>query len=448
MGQTVPEKLYRRLFANMSKILSANTLATGMNLVTLTLVARTLGPTGLGVLALVEAYGRAVQRLVHLEPWQALVRYGIGALNEGRVDDLKRLVKFCFLWDTASAVLSAGVALLGIAIGARLLGLPDETALYAGAFAASLVFSFSSSSVAILRMFDRFGFIALHTAAIALFRLGLTALAVTVSQDIGTFVAVLVATQIAAHTTLVWLGVRELRARGLADAWRAPLSGVRANNPGLLRLLVNSNLNVIARQSTDRFDVLIVGGLVGVTEAGLYQLARRIGTAARKVDGPLRQCLFPDLARLSANGEIGRLRRIVKTVNGSIFALGIAGVAVVLPFLSALVGTIFGTAFLPATPIVALQLVAAVIALSGSTLNPALLAIGEDVALVVISMTSTVFFFAILLPVALLDGVTWAATAHVVSVGIWAVAATLVFLRRTAPAPGARPGDPLPAVDA
>ena len=55
---------YRSLAGNVTKLLSANAVGAVANLAALALVARALGPAGFGALALIEAYGRGVDRVV------------------------------------------------------------------------------------------------------------------------------------------------------------------------------------------------------------------------------------------------------------------------------------------------------------------------------------------------------------------------------------------------
>ena len=73
-----------------------------------------MGPEQLGLLALIEAYTRVVDRLIRLEPWQALIKYGADAL-EGDRREIKRLRTTVIQIDLVTGGLAAGV-LAGIAL--------------------------------------------------------------------------------------------------------------------------------------------------------------------------------------------------------------------------------------------------------------------------------------------------------------------------------------------
>ena len=428
---------YRRLMRNVAGLLSANLLSSVANMLALVLTARALGPTGVGVLALVEAYGRAVDRVVRFEPWQALIRYGIVANDEGRTDDLKQLVKFCMLFDLFGASLAAVVAMLGIVVAARWLGFDEQHLMLAFAFSASLVFNVSSSSTSVLRMYGRFGLIAQLTIVLGLAKLVMTAVAYWFSGSLLSFGVVLVVHQAVNNLVPFAFGLRELRRQGIDGMWQAPLRGTLARNPRLLRFIANTNVSVIARQSTDRFDVLIVGALVGTAEAGLYQLARRIGTAAQHVDRPLRQCIYPDLARLAAAGDYAGLRRTIFVINGAIGAAGIAALIAVAPNIDVLIRLAFGDAFVPAAPILLCQLVAVTLFLNGSVLTPAMLSVGADAAALRITLVAAGLFFPLLFAILHFGGISYATVAHVVYNGVWLFACMMVFLSRTRPSAAA-----------
>lgn len=432
---------YRRIGKNVAKIFSANLLSALLNVATIALTARALGPAGVGVLALIEAYGRAVDAFVRLEPWQALLRYGIAAQEDGRTDALRRLLKFCFLFDFGGALLAATVAVAGVLAFGPALGLDGETQGAALAFSACLALSVSATSTGVLRMTGRFGQIATATVTLALAKLGATALVWWLVPTLWGFVAVMILHRSATHLSVLALGIRALKRSALLPRLSMPLAGVLRENAGLVRFIVMSNVNVVARQSTDRFDVLVVGGLLGAADAGIYQLARRIGTAAQKIDAPLRQCLFPEMSRLVARGQSGALRRLVLTLNAAIGGAGLLTLALAAPFLPEIVTRVFGEAFAPAATVLLWQLVAIVLLLCGSTLGPALTNLGATWVMLRITAVAAGVFFPLLFLLVREWGITYATLAHVGYAALWLGGAMVVFLRRTAPtaAAGADP---------
>ena len=88
-------------------MLSGHLTAAALGLIALALTARALGPEQLGLLALIEAYARVVDRFIRVEPWQALIKYGADALEGDRPEDFRSLLKFGVLVDIGGAAGSA-----------------------------------------------------------------------------------------------------------------------------------------------------------------------------------------------------------------------------------------------------------------------------------------------------------------------------------------------------
>ena len=104
------DELLRRLVKNAGYLVSGNMVAAGLGLVALALSARALGPELLGLLALIEAYAALVDRLIRLEPWQALIKYGADVLERNGQDDFRSLLKLGVLIDICGALISAAMA--------------------------------------------------------------------------------------------------------------------------------------------------------------------------------------------------------------------------------------------------------------------------------------------------------------------------------------------------
>ena len=443
-GAAFSDDVFRRLLRNVTYLFSAHVLVAVIGLLTLAVLARALGPAGLGVIALIEAYIRTVDRIFRFEPWQAVVRYGAIALENGREDDFRRLTKFATLFDLFGASLGALAALGAAKYAASWLGLDDDQTRMAMWFSATLAFSLSSTPTAILRLFDKFGLIAKMSAGLACTRLFLMVLVWQLGGGLWSFVIVLMLYQIAEQLTPLALAWRELRRQGYVGVWRTPLRGLLAENPGLPRFVWNSNINVMARTSTNRFDTLILGALLDPAAVGLYQLAKRTGLAALRLGRPIQQAVYPDVARLWARGEVARFRSIVLRVNGVMGALGAVAFVVIVPSVDILVRLAFGSEFAAAAPLIIVQVLAVMLFLAGNTFNPALLSIGADRSLIRVTLTATIVFFAAFVPFVHQFGLVGASLSHVAFNFTWLVGCLSVFLYRTRPAiPAmANPGKP------
>lgn len=424
--------LLRRIARNMAFLLSGQAAAALLGLASLSVAAHALGAAGLGVLVLIEVFIRTVGLVTNLEPWQAVMRYGTLAIEEKREEDFHQLLKAGTLFDLTAGCLAAVASIsLALLVGGRFLG--AEHVPMAVVFSLGLPFSMGSTAQALLRMQDRFRTLASLAVGLAVLRLSLSILAWAVGGGVWGFLlvstAMLAADGLGAFA-LAWSGVDRAFRRAVI---RAPVAGVRRRNPGILRFIWNANLNVVARNITQRLDVLILGAMVPLSEVGLFVVAKRLANATMLIARPLQQAILPEFARLSAQRAFVVMRRTVFAFMAATFGTALLVLVLVLPWLGSIVVLLFGPGFAGAAPQIAVQLVAVAFLLSGMILNPALLNLGRDRSLVRITLAVSFLCIAAIWIFVALFGAIGASVAYVLSNALWSGLGLSVFLKATTP---------------
>lgn len=424
------DELLRRLLRNVGYLVSGNALSAGLGLITLALTARALGPAGLGVLALIEAYTRLVDRLLRLEPWQAVIKYGADALEHGRAAEFRQLVKFAFALDFGSALLAGLVAFGGVGLIGPWLGWDAQTVEMAALFSLILLVSVSATPTAVLRLFDRFAVFAALEVSLAVLRLALVALAWALGAGLWTFLLIAMLIQAGRPLTLLALAWQQLYGHGYADCLRQSLRGVTRNFAGLWDFIWWLNLSVLIRKSTREVDTLLVGALLDPAAVGIYTVAKRLGNAALKFGTPLQQAVFPDIARLWARRQAARMRRTVLQVNLAAAGLAALGLLVVSLDVERIVALTVGASFAGAGGPLLMQMLAVTLALGGITLRPALLSMEQQRAMLVAVIAGSVGFYGTMLIALPTIGVIGASLSHVAFNGIWLIICLAVFQHR------------------
>ena len=422
--------LRSRLSRNLSWTFGSQLFISIAAVVTLFITARALGPAGLGILALVESFVRIVDLILRLEPWQAVIRYAIQAQHRGDTAAFLRLIKLSVLIDAAGGVLAGVVCMILAPFVAPLIGLPEGVGEeYIWVMALGLFFSFRPTAIAVLRIFDRFDRLAWVDMISALVRLLLTAVAWLAGLGIWAFLVILLVQSLLDGLLAFAVALHELRKRGHHGALTAQGLAALRENPGFLRFLWNSNFNVILRQSANRFDVLVLGAMMSPAAVGVYQLGKRVMNRLTKLAGPLRQTIYPELARLWDKGKIHQFNRLVLIFSASILLLQLV---IAVPFMlnmERVIAVLFGPAFAGAGPVMNILLISAIIFASGVALNPALLAMGKDRMLVRVTMLSTLLFALSFLPFVHFWGVEGAAASNLIFNLTWTIGCALAFRR-------------------
>lgn len=168
-----------------------------------------------------------------------------------------------------------------------------------------------------------------------------TLIAVTVAEAIGWFVVLrLGGGLVAIGLVTVVIGLcgqfaRYLTARRLVEQFSLSR---RWFDRRLVRPLAGISvwffLRDVAEVIISRVDLVVVGLVVGVPEAGVYAVAQKLSLLAERAIGPATVTFFPESALLTATNDTDRLRSMV--VTGTRIALGLAGpICLTLALLSA-----------------------------------------------------------------------------------------------------------------
>lgn len=423
------EKSLRARLSGIAHLLTGNFLSAFIGLVGFALTARALGPSEYGILALFFSYTRAVERLVSFQGWQPLIKYG-AALREQEDDaDYKALLKFGLLLDFASTSLAWLVAVVIALTATPLLGISSQSTGYLLFFCTVLLFNWSGTPTAALRLSGHFRLIAISqlisSTTGALFCLAGYLFG---AQLLG-FLMIWMATQISGALILIFMAFYALRRQGITGVLRAPLGGVRERFPGIWSFAWSANLSLTIRSSANEVDTLLVGFLADPVAAGLYHIAKRIGRIAQQAGVQVQAVLYPDLARAWAVKAIDEFRRAIMQIEILLIGFGIS----IFVFSWLFIGTILrwtaGPEFVGAAPLVVVQTIAVMLTLSGAVMRSALLSMGLEKRVLGSVIAATLCFHATAFLLIPRIGPMGANIAHIVMASVWGATMWVAYRR-------------------
>jgi O-antigen/teichoic acid export membrane protein len=423
---------FRRRMVHVSHLLVGNYSGALLALVAVALTARALGPTDYGILALTIAFARAIERLVSFQSWQPIIKYGAALSAEDDKAELKALLKFGLLLDIGSAILGWMTAILSALVASYWLGWDEETTQLVLLYSTVLLFCITGLPTAVLRLAGRFRVVAYGQVLSAAVRLVLCGAATWMGGDLLVFGLIWMVTQILGSMVFLLTAFRVLRQQGVRGILRTPVKGVTRRFPGIWGFAVSANLSLTLRSSANQLDVLLVGALAGPAGAGLYHIAKQIGKLAQQVGAQVQAVVYPDVARLWAANAVAEFRQAVVQVEALLVGFGLIIFAVAFFAGEPLLRWAAGEEFVGAAPILAVQMIAVMLTLSGSAGYSALLAMGrQKQALSVVFVATAVFHLSALILIPQL-GAIGASVAHVLLGLIWVVGVMILFRRALA----------------
>jgi O-antigen/teichoic acid export membrane protein len=344
------QPIYRRIGRNSAQLMGATIASALLSMLALALTARTLSAREFGALVLLQSSTLMLRALMSPSTQQPVIKLGSAAKTQGNTAELGRILWLGLVLDLAASLLALGVSLLLIYWFGAALGLPQGQLQSAHIFAGSLLFIGYSSANGIFRLFNRFGLLSLiQTIAAA-----------------GLFVAsgaLFLAD--APLEAFVWTWAIYLAANSQLQLWAALYLARRERVPlrfgrGLFsgpdsRTFLHYCWSTCAVSSADTLrtngDTLLVGAVVSVEAAGLYNVAKQLAGVLRKLTAVYDSVVFPEIAMLSAKRDwegAKRLKARMIRAGLAVAAAAAAGAALLGPLLiDLLFGARFAAAYLP-----------------------------------------------------------------------------------------------------
>jgi O-antigen/teichoic acid export membrane protein len=335
----------RRLLHNATWLISGNAFASGLGFIQAVVLGQALGVEGYGLLAVVIALVSTVNQVVDIRMWETVTKFVGDDHERGEHGRARAMVKFAYLVDAGTGILAfALVALLAPFLASRFMH--DRAAaaaitLFAGTL---LVATVNDTSMALLRVFDRFRWLSIERVASAAVRL---AALWVVARSTGRLEPVLiayVAVEMARGVALLAMGVSAARA-ALTHPGADHLSVIRDRRAEFWRFTIHNSATALLLLVTRQVDILILSVFHAPREVGLFRMAKNFGQLILRLSDPVYHAIYPELVRLAAAGSAADLRRfIARTMRIVLLVVVPAGLLCILlarPILEHLVGREF-----------------------------------------------------------------------------------------------------------
>lgn len=425
-----------RIGRNLGWIAGSRGFSGLVSIAYMALAARTMGPRGFGIFALILTYGQLIANLVQFQSWKGVIRYGAIHMAEERPDRLARLFGYSATLDMGSAIVGSIIAIVGMPLIGPLIHLGAEEQRTAALFGSVLLLTTGATPTGILRLFDRFDMLAFTDAIGPIVRVIGSVAGWVLGLDVRWFLFVwaLAAILQAAGQWFAAIVLQRAKLKIGRKAFRQTLG----ENRRIWRFMVMTNLSSSLTLFWLQSGTLAVGAWAGPVEAGGFRIAHRFARAITKPLETITRALYPELARLVAEDDHRTLRKLLLRV--CLVAAGFASVVVLVTGFAGrdILHLIAGRKFEFAYLFFFLLSVSTAIDVAGFALEPFHNAHGRAGRVLrcrVVGAIVYVGLLIVLLPRFGARGAAFAAIAASVVIFVQLAASTVQILRKTAPAP-------------
>lgn len=410
--QTQSISLRRRVLRNLAILGGGNGFASLLSLGAIAINSRALSLTEFGTFVLLQTTAMLVAGFFAFGTQQPVIKIGLEALEKNDTERFERLIGMGHAADFLGALAAATVSLAVILLGSDLLHLSSQAAPAALLVAGSLLFQGYRTSEGIFRAFDRF-----HQ--LAAIQVGAAAIQVAAAAYLWRIDAPFVAYGALAASAIALPSLSQffwalilLRRRGLR-----PRLGEIASAKDDRREFVAYCRSTWATGSLDTLrqngDAPLVGMLVSVEAAGIYNVARQLAGVLRKGVQIYASVIFPELATLAARRDMAGAGRLLSRILATSAALTVLLVAGSWVFGQLVLGLLFGSEFSAGHTVLVLLFAAGGVQLLSATYSMYVQAFDGPVAVFHAYVAATLGFLAAIVPGLLIWGLPGAGVAQI-----------------------------------
>jgi len=380
-----------RILKNLGRLLAGRAVSALLLLLATMMMARALGPAEFGTVILVHTYVLVWNGILNCKPFEAIIRYGVPALETDNHPQLHRLLRLCLRVDFWTSVIATVCAMLCAHAVGSWLDWNEQIANTAALYSIILMSFVTGTAKGVLRLFDRFDLISRQlTVAPALRCIGV-GVAWWQDADLWIYLMIWGSALVLENLYMIYTGWREYKARVRADGCDGPLGDWQSEFSGIKSFLTvvywQSNLDLLPKHGS----TLLVGGLLSATDVGLFRIAREFAAVLAGPAVLLRQVLFPDLSRLWHRGDVVFKQVLIRTVSFAA-AVGLAVVGVSLLAAEPLLNAIAGPDYAGAGAVLSWLLLAATLDVCSSALRAGGYAAGQASRLLKINVVATAVY--------------------------------------------------------
>lgn len=393
------------------------------------LVAHLLGLTEYGRLALVTSLVTLVGRFFDVRVGIAATTYGAAALQVGP-DRAGPVFRFSYVIDLATGV-AAAVVLVPVAllVGPSLIG-SGGVALVLLYCLTLLVSTVDESSLAVLRLLDRYRLVAGYTAGIEVVRVLLIGAALLTMDSLTGVVLALVAYKaMGGAANLVAAAIAYRKATGDALLGRDREILTSDTRRQMLRTMFHTNIVTYTKLVQQQVPTIVVGAIAGPFQAGIYKIGTAASVGVARLSDPALVAILPRLSQLWSTGRRERVRLFVWHISRISIPIMLLATLLVVLFRHPILAGLGGDDARGAAGV--LVVVAIAWGIDGALFwNASLLfAAGRARAVATVAVITAVVQTCALLPLTLVFEATGAGIAFLISVGLANALNTVLALR-------------------
>lgn len=317
------------------------------------IVTRLLGVEIFGQIALIMAVTLTVRQIVGVRVWEWAMREFSGAYVRRDAVAGGVVIRTGFALSLGVNLVSFLIVLGVSRFSAQKFLHAESLTVWVATYGMSLLVSWiPDTAYGVMRVTERFRFLALQSVLLSLMRFTILASAAWFKPTIGSAVFAYLAVETLSATWMLTSTGRIFREDFGTSWWNASRSRPLLFDPSMRKLLLIGSLTDLLKVAGGRADLLVLGWFRPPAEVGLYRAAWNLVDVFDRLSSPLSMIVFSrlvKLATLKARAEYLALLRNISIWAAAFVVPGCLSVSFLAPWI---VVTLYGPSYAATTPII------------------------------------------------------------------------------------------------
>ncbi|WGZ91675.1 MAG: oligosaccharide flippase family protein [Candidatus Thiocaldithrix dubininis] len=386
------DELIKKIFKNSSILLLGNIISSILGVISIILTAKSLGAEQFGILILITTYVLIIDKLVNFQSWQAIIKYGAGALEMNKSNDFKSLLKFGFTLDISTAIIGTFIAVITVSFMGKWLHWEQDHITYAIFYSFIIISHINGTPIAILRLFGNFKAIATQQVIASLIKLVGVSIAWISNIGLYGFLIIWAITDVAGNLLLIHNSKKELKNQKIRHIFFVKKSKIKDQFQGIWGFLWTTQIHSSVKIGLNDLDIIIIGILTGPSNAGIYKMVKTMGGLFARISDPLYQTILPEFSRLIVRNDYGNILNLIKKPIKFISLFSILSISIFYFFGEKIITLILTDEYIDAYLPAIFYLIAISIGMVTFSFHPFLLAHGKAFRSLLILIISTFFY--------------------------------------------------------
>lgn len=294
-----------RIFIFSALVLGGKLLAAVLGLAALAIAARDLPVAELGLLMLIVSYKQICNRVLNVQTWQAVVRYGKIHLTDNNPSALSSLLKFCFKIDFATALFGAVLGILFVYVLSQFVEIFHTYDSWFAIYTLALVTNMRGYTTGVFRLYEKFHYQSAILAGAAVLKLGGASILYYYDASFPEYFFLWMATDI-------FINVTELIVSRRIPGYRESSTGRQismdvVHKKDLLAFIWNAHMDGLSKILRE-IDSFLIATLASLEASAIYNIAKKFASVAMMYADTAYEVTFPEFAGLVHEGDKHALR--------------------------------------------------------------------------------------------------------------------------------------------